>query len=209
MPAGPGQAADYRLAAASGPSPRRLVRSCRRRWWWQSLSPCAREGEPSIGWRSTRPPPVGSAPGSMRIGSTILAHDRAHRTHLHRVAAYPTKDMAPRRRAACPRTCSPFTTYWCSILRMPSRDVREHMPQHRGICMTQSARPFPNLSSVLRWLRPSPILKVPTEHEEERQIAEATRGIVRRQAEGSVLLAAGRFNAAGLDLTKDDDSDCT
>lgn len=66
-----------------------------------------------------------------------------------------------------------------------------------------------NLSSILRWLRPSPILRIPTEQEEERQIAEATRGIVRRQAEGSVLLAAGRFNAAGLDLSENDDADCT
>ena len=75
--------------------------------------------------------------------------------------------------------------------------------------MTQSAKSFANLSSFFRRLVPSPILKIPTEQEDERQIAEATRGIVRRQAEGSVLLAAGRFNAAGLDLSEHDDADCT
>ena len=74
--------------------------------------------------------------------------------------------------------------------------------------MTQTAKSFANLSSLLRWLRPSPILKIPTEQEEESQIAESTRGIVRRQAEGSVLLAAGRFNAAGLDISEADDADC-
>ena len=41
-----------------------------------------------------------SVPGSMRIESTILAHDRARRTHLHRVAVYPAEDMAPGRRTA-------------------------------------------------------------------------------------------------------------
>ena len=75
--------------------------------------------------------------------------------------------------------------------------------------MTQSAKPFGTLSSIFRRLRPSPILKIPTAQEEERQIAEAARGIVRRQAEGSVLLAAGRFDAAGLDLSEEDDADCT
>ena len=116
----------------------------------------------------------------MRIGSTILAHDRGHRTHPHRVAAYPTEHMAPRRRAACLRTGSPFTTYWC-ILRMPSRDVREHLPQHRGICMTQSARPFPNLSSVLRWLRQALFSRFP----------QSTRKSVRLQKRRGAL-SAGR-----------------
>ena len=75
--------------------------------------------------------------------------------------------------------------------------------------MTQSSSFFVKLSSFSKRLLPSPILRIPTEQERESQRRAAATGIVQRQAEGSVLLAAGKFNTAGLDFSEDGEAEGT
>ena len=60
------------------------------------------------------------------------------------------------------------------------------------------------LRSVWRSITPSPLTPIPTPEDVERRKHQTAVGIVSRQAEGSVLLSAGRFNMDGVDLFEDE-----
>lgn len=58
---------------------------------------------------------------------------------------------------------------------------------------------------LCRIILPTAKARIPSQVELDRHQSDTARGIVARQAEGSVLLAAGRFDMSGVDLSKNDD----
>ena len=70
---------------------------------------------------------------------------------------------------------------------------------------SQRSRVFHSWNRLCRIILPTAKARIPSGVELERHRRNTARGIVARQAEGSVLLAAGRFDMSGVDLSENDD----
>ena len=68
--------------------------------------------------------------------------------------------------------------------------------------MAQSSAFRDRLGVLFRAIFPEPMVRIPSRHDLERCRQDAALAIVARQAEGNVLLSAGRINMTGVDFIR-------